>query len=324
MNNVLITSKDFGSQLGVEHRNQLAGYLEENGWHILWNPQDQAMSAQEIIRVNEKYPLAAIIVYSSSDQISREVFEQCRSLKVVSRHGVGIENIDKPAAQVAGVQVKTTADMPGYETVADLTFALMLSLARKVHIIDAHLRNNKWYRPIASDVWGKTLGIVGLGRIGKAVVQRAKGFGMKLLVHTGHPDPEYLAKNAITLCTKEELLASADYITLHSALTEETRGMIGAQEFSQMKTSAYLINTARSGLVDQKALLAALTERRIAGAAIDVFDIEPVANDPLLQANFDSLVATSHVGSYTYDSLRRMDFAAAENIVECVKVAYSA
>lgn len=315
MKNVLITSKAFGTQLDSRHRQQLISYFADNGWQIVWNPGDQAMSAADIIKVNTEQPLAAIAVYSSSDEISSAVFEHCRSLKVVSRHGVGVENIDLAAAQNAGVPIKTTADMPGYETVADLTFALMLTVARQIHIIDAQLRQNKWYRPVSSDIWGKTLGILGLGRIGKAVVTRARGFGMKILACTGHPDQEYVSANGITLCSKEELVAQADFITLHAALHEQTREMINTREFSLMKPTAYLINTARSGLVNQAALLKALKTKQIAGAALDVFDIEPAVNDPLLKENLDNVVATAHVGSYTFDSIRRMDFLVAENIV---------
>ncbi len=315
MKKVLITSNSFGSQLDTRHRQQLISYFEDNGWQIIWNPGTQAMSATDIIKINAEHPLTAIAVYSSSDEISRTVFENCHSLKVVSRHGVGVENIDLAAAQKAGVQIKTTADMPGYETVADLTFALMLTLARQIHIIDAQLRQNNWYRPVSSDVWGKTLGILGLGRIGKAVVTRAQGFGMKILACTGHPDQEYCTANKITLCSKEELVAQADFITLHATLQEQTREMISTREFSLMKPTAFLINTARSGLVNQAALLTALKTKQIAGAALDVFDIEPAVGDLLLKENLANLVATAHVGSYTFDSIRRMDFLVAENIV---------
>jgi D-3-phosphoglycerate dehydrogenase len=194
----------------------------------------------------------------------------------------------------------------------------MLSVARKVTIIDSQLRANNWYRPISSDVWGKTLSVIGLGRIGKAVIKRAQGFGMKILVHTSHPDPDYFAENNITLCSKDECIAKADFLTLHCSLNEETRGLIGVRELSLMKPTAYLINTARAGLVNQHALLAAIKNKQIAGVATDVFDIEPVVDDPLIKENLDSVVATAHVGSYTFDSIKRMDFLVAENIVRAV------
>lgn len=318
MKNILITSKNFGSQLDREHKEQLLQYFEENDCHIIWNLTDHAMSAQDIINVDAEQSLDAIVVYSSSDEMNHTVFEHCRNLKVVSRHGVGIENIDALAAKRAGVQIKTTTAMPGNETVADLAFALLLSVARKVTVIDAQLRQNHWHRPISRDVWGKTLGIIGLGRIGKAVVKRAQGFGMNILAYTGHPDKNYLKKNGITLCTKEELIAKADFITLHCTLNEETRGLIGVKELSLMKRTAYLINTARSGLVDQRALLEALKNDEIAGVAIDVFDIEPVVDDPLVKENLENVVATAHVGSYTFDSIKRMDFLVAENVVQTI------
>lgn len=318
MKNILITSKAFGGQLDIGHKQQLIKYFEDNGCHLIWNAADHAMSSQDIIKVDAEQLIDAIVVYSSSDEINREVFEECRNLKVVSRHGVGIENIDVVAAHKIGVQIKTTADSMGYETVADLTFALMLSLARKVNVIDAKLRKNIWYRPISNDVWGKTLGIIGLGRIGKAVVRRAKGFGMNILVYTRHPDLKYFTENGITLCSKEELIAQADFLTLHCGLNEETRGIIGDKEFSLMKPEAYLINTARSGLVNQSALIRSLKSKQIAGAAIDVFDIEPIIDDALINENLESVIVTSHVGSYTSDLIRQMDFLVAENVVQAV------
>lgn len=315
---VLITSKEFGSQIDMQHRKKLEQYFAENGWQILWNSADSAMSAADIIQLDAKHKLDAILVYSSSDEINREVFKQCGKLKVVSRHGVGLENIDVRTAEQVGVKITTTAQMPGYETVADLTFALMLALARKVPQIDSTLKTSGWYRPVSSDVWGKTLGIIGLGRIGKAVAKRAKGFDMKILVNTRHPDDVFVATNGITLCSREELLAEADFVSLHCALHPEIKHMIGAREFVLMKKSAYLINTARAGLVNQADLLAALKNKVIAGAAIDVFENEPAVNDPIIVEGLDNLVATAHVGSYTVDSLKRMDFLVAENIVKAV------
>lgn len=318
MKNILITSKAFGGQLDIKHKQQLIKYFEDNGCHLIWNEADHAMSSKDIIKVDAEHLIDAIVVYSSSDEINREVLEGCRNLKVVSRHGVGVENIDINAAKKLGVQIKTTVDSMGYETVADLTFALMLSLARKVNVIDAKLRKKIWYRPISSDVWGKTLGIVGLGCIGKAVVRRAKGFGMNILVYTRHPDMKYFTENGITLCSKEELIAQADFLTLHCGLTEETRGIIGNREFSLMKPTAHLINTARAGLINQDALLKALKSKQIAGVAVDVFDVEPISDDPLISENLENVVATAHVGSYTFDLIRQMDFIVAENVVQAV------
>jgi phosphoglycerate dehydrogenase-like enzyme len=315
---VLITSKEYGSQIDMQHKRSLEQYFTENSWQIVWNPAASAMRASDIIRHDVRHKLDAILVYSSSDEINHEVFTRCRNLKVVSRHGVGIENIDIIAAEQAGVAVKTTAKIPGYETVADLTFALLLSLARKVPQIDATLRKSGWFRPVSSDVWGKTLGIFGLGRIGQAVAKRAKGFDMRILVNTRQPADAVVRAAGITVCSKEELLAEADFVSLHCTLHQDTKHMIDAAELALMKPSAYLINTARAGLVNQGALLAALKSRTIAGAAIDVFENEPAVNDPLIVAGLENVVATTHVGSYTVDSLRRMDFLVAANIVEAV------
>lgn len=316
MKTVLITSKEFGSQINGEHKLQLEKYFDKNGWHIIWNNKNAAMTAFDIVSLDRIQQLNAILVYSSSDEISKTVFGQCHNLKVVSRHGVGIENIDIKAARDAGVQIRTTADIPGYETVADLTMALLLAAARKVPSINEHMKKREWYRPISSDVWGKTIGIIGLGRIGRAVIKRARGFDMNVLVNTRHPDKAFAIENNVKYCSKEELLAKSDFVSLHCALNDETRHIIDASDLALMKPTSYLINTARAGLINQLALLEAAQQHKIAGVAMDVFEKEPVVDDPIINARLDNVIVTAHVGSYTVESLRRMDFRVAQNIVE--------
>lgn len=320
MDNVLITSKEFGKMLGDEHWNELTTMLESNHCNIIINPLDRAMTADDIVAINARTPLAAIAVYSSSDEINHRVFEECDALKVVSRHGVGIENIDLTLAKQRGVEVLTTAKAKSHEAVADLTFSLILSLARGIVNIDKALKRNEWYRPISHDVWGKTLGIIGLGRIGRAVSKRAQGFSMKVVAYDPYPDNEYAVSEGISMVSLSTLIEDLDFISLHCGLSSDTEKLIGEKELASMKESAFLINTARSGLVDQAALIEALKSKKIAGAGIDVFDVEPPVKDPLLDPELGNLIVTSHVGAYTWDSIRRMDLTVVKNIVDVLNI----
>jgi len=315
MKNVLITSKDFGSAYWPD----LEGILNINGCRAIFNPAAQAMKANDICNLAQEVKLAGILVYSGSDEMTRQVFEQCPDLKVVSRHGVGIDNIDLRAAADYGVAVKTTDRCQDHEAVADLTFGLMLSVARRIAEVDRALRSNRWFRPVASNVWGKTLGIVGLGRIGKAVAKRAKGFDMKVIAFDPYADEKYLTQENIEVCDFETLLRNSDFVTLHCSLNDQTRGLIGPDQFAMMKSSAFLINAARAGLVDGAGLRNALLTKQIAGAGIDVHPVEPAVNDPLLNEKFDNLVATAHIASYTSEILRQMDYLAVQNMIDVLK-----
>lgn len=309
MKNILVTSKE----LMDRNWDNIKQLLDANEINPIFNDSNAAMTAQEIIAVCGREKIEGIIVFSSSDQINEEVFANCKDLKVVSRHGVGVENIDLAAAKKFGVAVKTTIDLTDNETVADLTFGLMLSLARNIPQVDADLKKKKWVRAIGVDVWGKTLGIVGLGRIGQAVARRGLGFGMKVLAY----DP-YLsqAESGVEVCSYNKLLAESDFISLHLPLSDASEKMVGEKEFALMRNTAYLINTARAGLVDQQALINALKDCQIAGAGIDVFVKEPALNDPLINEVPEKLVVTSHIGVYTIEHLMNMDYAVVNNAVK--------
>lgn len=314
MKNILITSKEL-KQYNWKMINNL---MLENNIQPIFNKTDKPMSADEICEICLQNSVEGIIVYSSSDEISSKVFEKCKDLKVVSRHGVGIENIDVEAAEKHGVQVKTTNNLFDYETVADLTFGLIICIARHISKIDKALKNNKWIRPMGKDVWKKTLGIVGYGRIGRAVTRRAKAFKMKVIAYDPYVNIKVAEGDGIELVSLEYLLKTSDFISLHLPLNKQTQNIIDSKELSLMKKDAYLINTARAGLVNQNALLTALKNREIAGAAVDVYTVEPAVKDPLIQSNLDNLVLTSHIGSYTIENLKEMDYAVIKNAIDVI------
>ncbi|MEY2410042.1 MAG: hypothetical protein QOF48_2712 [Verrucomicrobiota bacterium] len=254
-------------------------------------------------------------VLASMDKFTAPVFAApaAASLKLISRWGVGYDAIDVPAATQHGVVVAYTPGLLN-DAVADYAMALMFALARRVHEGHLTMREGKWLSGWGHDITGKTLGIIGCGRIGQAVAKRVSGFEMRVLGHdiTPNADAEKLGVQFVTL---DQLLADSDFVSVHAALTAETRGLIGETQLRRMKKSAYLINTARGAIVDESALLRALNEKWIAGAALDAFAIEPLpAAHPFRTA--PNLLLTPHQASFGFDTGARVSTAAAQAIVD--------
>ena len=258
-----------------------------------------------------------------TDKIDARVIEAGERLKVISNYAVGYDNIDVEAATKRGIYVTNT---PGVltETTADLAWAILMAIARRVVEADKYVRAGRWVHAwgpkmmLGSDVHGKTLGIVGLGRIGSAVARRAKGFNMRVIYYDVIRREDLEGELGLEYKPLEELLKEADYITLHVPLTKDTYHLIGERELNMMKPTAYLINTSRGAVVDQRALYRALKERRIAGAALDVFEKEPIdQDDPLLE--LDNVVLTPHIGSASVETRKKMAMMAAENLVSVLR-----
>jgi glyoxylate reductase len=253
-----------------------------------------------------------------SDRIDAGFLDAAPSIRVVSQLAVGYDNIDVAAATARRVLVTNT---PGVLTdaTADLAFALMLAHARRLFAGDRALRNGEWgeWSPVfmlSHDLHGKTLGIVGLGAIGMAIARRALGFGMPVLYWSRTRKPEAEASLGLQWRSLPELLRQADYVSISLALTPETRGLIGAEQLGMMKRDAVIVNTARGPIIDQDALLSALREGSIGGAALDVFESEPLATDHPLLA-FDNVVVSPHVGSATFETRARMTDLAVDNLL---------
>jgi glyoxylate reductase len=253
-----------------------------------------------------------------TDRIDGPFLDAAPSLRVISQMAVGYDNIDVEAATERGVLVTNT---PGVltEAVADLTFALLLAYARRLPEADRAVRGGGWglWSPtflLGRDLHGKTLGILGLGAIGLAVARRARGFGMDVVYNSRRRKPEAEAELGLAWRGQDELLRQSHFVSLHAALTPETRGMIGSAELALMRPDAVLINTARGGIVDQPALVEALRQQRIGGAALDVFAEEPIPpTDPLL--SLDNVVVAPHVGSGTVETRSRMTALAVDNLL---------
>jgi D-3-phosphoglycerate dehydrogenase len=299
---ILVTARTF-RQLGGPHQE----ILRRAGYELVSSPLDRPLQADELADLVGG--VDAIIL--GLDSLTAAVLERADRLKVVARYGVGLDNVDLEAATARGIVVTTT---PGANSVAvaELTLTFALALARGLTFHDRAVRAGRWERRPGFELQATTLGIVGLGAIGREVAARGLALGMRLVCTDPVPPPLELVRHLeIERLSLEALLRSSDVVSLHTPLTSETRGMIGAAELAQMKPGAVLINTARGGLVDEAALYQALRAGRLGGAALDVFDREPPGRSPLLE--LDNFLATPHIGSTTLQSAARMGLMAAEN-----------
>lgn len=256
-----------------------------------------------------------------TDNIDAELLDLNPDLQVIANYAVGYDNIDVEACTERGIKVSNT---PGVltETTADLTWALLMAVARRVVEADKFTRSGKYesWGPmlmLGSDVYGKRLGIIGLGRIGKAVARRAAGFNMDVIYYNRSRKEEFAAEQGIEFRNFESLLVESDFISINTPLTPETKRMIGEREFKKMKNSAYIINTSRGAVIDEKALLHALRTGEIAGAGIDVYEDEPKLTPGL--AEQDNLVMLPHIGSASIETRTKMGVIAAENILAGLK-----
>ena len=242
---------------------------------------------------------------------------QAENLKIVSNYAVGYNNIKVDEATKRGIRVTNT---PGVltDTTADCAFTLMTAIARRIVEADKYIRKGKWVHAwgpkmfIGGDIHGKTLGIVGMGRIGSAMVPRARGFNMDVVYYDSVRNSEKEKELNVEYKTLEELLQSSDFVSMHIPLTPETRHMIGEDQLRMMKPTAYIVNTSRGPVVDEKALYKALMEGWIAGAALDVDEKEPIDPDnPLL--DLDNIIVTPHIASASVETRTKMAVIAATN-----------
>ena len=257
-----------------------------------------------------------------TDKVDAELMDRSPKLKVISNYAVGYDNIDVAAATKRGIVVGNT---PGVltDTTADLAFALIMAAARRVVEGDKMVRAGKWktWGPmilLGPDVHGSTLGIIGMGRIGAAVARRAKGFGMKLLYYDVVRNSKAEEELGVQYVELARLLADSDFITIHTNLTKETHHLIGAKQFEMMKRTCILVNSARGPIVDNMALYDALRNKRIAYAALDVTEPEPIpADHPLL--TLDNVIVVPHIASASFASRTKMGLMAADNLIAGLK-----
>lgn len=286
----------------VDRRLQEAGIETEfNLWH---GGRDE----DEVIKITQGFDA----VIPSIEPFTERVFAALPQLKIISRTGVGYDAIDVKAATAHGVVVCNSAGINRH-SVSEYAIALMLQCAR--HLIEnvASVKEGGWNRYEGFDLAGKTVGIIGLGTIGKEVAQRLRAFEMKILAYDVFMDTQFAEEHDVTFVTLEELLQQSDIVSLHAFLDAKSRKMINAERLALMKPTAYLINTARGGLVDHEALYEALKAKKIAGAALDAFEQEPLGESPLRE--LDNCWLSPHAGGSSADARARSKYMAAESVV---------
>lgn len=254
------------------------------------------------------------IIVRSRTKVTADVIAKAAKMKVIARAGVGVDNIDVAAATERRIPV-VNAPRASTISVAELTIGHMLSLARRLHEAHASTKAGKWEKKSfqGTELHGKTLGFVGSGRIGAEVARRAQAFGMRTIAYDPYLPPEVAKERSIELTTLEAVLLDSDFVTVHAALTEETRHMLGAKQIALMKKSAYLVNCARGEIVDEAALADAIREGRIAGAALDVYEKEPPTGSPILAVGNTSL--TPHIAASTKEAQERVGTDVVEDVM---------
>lgn len=289
--------------------------LAEDGLKILQNERDfkvdvkTKLTPEELKKVIRDYDA---IVIRSSTKLTKDVIE-ASNLKVIGRAGVGLDNVDLEAATKKGIIV---LNAPAGNTIstAEHAMSLMMALSRNITQANRSLKEGQWERNkfTGVELYGKTLGIIGLGRIGAEVAARALAFKMNVVAHDPFLSVDVAKKLKVELVELEELLKTSDYITIHTPITDETKGMIGDKEFKIMKYGVRIINAARGGIIDEEALLRALESGKVAGAALDVFAKEPPEENPLLKV--DNVVVTPHLGASTEEAQVNVSIDIAETV----------
>lgn len=284
--------------------------LEENGCEVVRLPRDGGdLTAQ----LAEYLPRADAVI-AGLEPYDRTLLSTAKKLRVISRYGVGYDQVDLEAARELGIRVTIT---PGAnsDSVADLAMALMLCAARQVCRMDGVIRAGGTEKPVTGvEVWKKTLGVVGTGRIGKGVIRRAAGFEMNVLAYDAYPDEAFLSAHGGQYVDLDTLFRESDFITLHCPLNEETRNLVDRARLAEMKPGAVLVNTARGGLVDESALYEALRAGKIGAAGLDVTETEPACASPL--AGLSNCILTPHAGAATCEAGYRMGMMAAQNALD--------
>jgi len=305
---LLVTPTSYG-----KNDARLKTELEEVVGQIVYNPTGKPLSSAEVANL-----LPMVDGYIAGlDVIDRAALEKADKLKVIARYGVGVDNVDLEAAKEKGIIVTNT---PGANSasVAELALGLILALARQIPEAAQAIQQGKWPRLSGVSLEGKTIGILGLGAIGKQLARRLYGFDCRILAYDPCADKEFAVKNNIQLESMEQVISQSDFVSLHLPLLPETRGLVNSEFLAKMKKNSFLVNTSRGEAVDEKALLEALQTGHLRGAALDAFTVEPPdPNNPLL--HLPQVIATPHLGAQTDGATSNMGWIAMKDCLAVLK-----
>lgn len=286
--------------------------LEKAGFTVDVKP---TIAAEELKKIVPNYN---VLIVRSRTKVTKEIIDSGTELKAVGRAGAGLDNVDVEAAQKKALKILNTPEAPA-EAVAELTLGLLLSLARNIPIADRALKEAKWIKKDLTgwELRGKTLGTVGLGNIGERVARLARGFSMNILISKRTPpDPALLKELEAAFVPLHDLLTRSDVVTIHIPYTPQTHHMIGETELNLLKKGAYIINTARGAIIDEKALSKALQSGRLSGAALDVFEAEPPTDWTLMQ--LPNVICTPHIGAQTKEGQKTTSTLLADKIINAL------
>ncbi len=287
--------------------------LKKSGMKVDYKPD---ISPEELVNVVKSYE---VIVVRSRTKITKEVINAAEKVKIIARVGVGLDNIDTKHAESKGIRV-INASEAAMNAVAELVIGDMIALARSIPKADAALKNGKWSKKdlMGIELKGKYLGIIGVGNIGRNVGRLAKGLRMNLLGYDIYPiSRDYVKEVGMITTDLNTLLASSDFITCHIPITEDTKHMINSERLALMKPSAFIINTSRGEVVDEEALASALISGKIAGAALDVFEVEPPTNKKFLE--LPNVICTPHIAAQTKEAQELASIVIAEKIIQITR-----
>ena len=286
--------------------------LLKTGGEVIVNSK---ITAEELVAALPEYQA---LVVRSRTKVNAKVIAAGTNLKVIGRAGVGVDNIDVAAAVAGGITV-VNSPLAASVSVAEHTFALMLSLARLVAVADSSMKQNKWEKSafMGVELNGKTLGLIGIGRIGAETAKRGAAFGMKVIAYDPYLKPDQIQGRGADAASLDDVLAKSDYVSMHLPLTSETKGMLGAAQFAKMKKGARLICAARGGVIDEDALRSALDAGTLSGAALDVFAAEPPQPNSI--ATHPKVIATPHVGAQTHEAQSRAGLMIAEEVLAALQ-----
>lgn len=301
---VLVTATSFRADSSTPANEKLRRFADE----IVYNPVGRPLSEEELaplLKDCDGY-------IAGLDFVTAKAISEANRLKVISRYGAGVDRVDLEAAKAHGVTVCNT---PGAnaQAVADLAFGLMLALARKIPLLDQKTKAGEWIRSTGIELYGKTLGILGLGAIGKGVAARAAGFNMRVMAYDPYINRQYAKEHGIAAVSFEEAL-TADIVSLHLPLNKDTRHIIGRKEMEAMKPGALLINTARGGLIDEQAACELLESGHLGGLGLDAYEVEPPVASPL--AGLEKVIMTPHTASHTLEATVAMADMSVQNLID--------
>lgn len=287
--------------------NRPLNLLRDAGLHLTMNPLNRRLTESELA----KFLGDANVLVAGTEPITEQVILNAPQLGLIARVGIGLDNVDLTAARNRGITVTFTPDAPA-PAVSELTCGMMLSLLRGIAKADKAVRLGQWQRILGKRLGDLIVGVIGVGRVGRRVIEHLRGFGSHILANDLAPDPDFGTKFNINWTSKEQIYQEADIVSLHVPLTPATRHLIGPIELATMKADALLVNTSRGSVVDESSLVTALREKQIGGAALDVFEQEPYSGELI---TFDNCLLTCHMGSMSRDCRAKMENESVEEVL---------